>query len=254
MGVIETVQDAWKDRRRYWDRWGVVRGTWAREQRRGLNGAPAGSLVALRVPDVPWLVWARAGTSDQWVWDQVFLQGELDTALPAAPTTIIDAGANVGYAMLWFAARYPRARIACLEIDPGNIRVLRLNASPVAGRVTVLGKGLWSGRTRLAIENPHAASWSFRARESQDGPIEAIGVDELLDELGFERASLLKLDIEGAELDVLESAHRWIDRVDALMVETHDRYRPGCTDLLAQVARRWGFSVTTTGEYHVLTR
>jgi hypothetical protein len=65
---------------------------------------------------------------------------------------------------------------------------------------------------------------------------------------------LLKLDVEGAEVEVLASAERWIDRVDALMVEEHERYRPGCRTAIERVASRWGFSVTLSGDYHVLTR
>jgi FkbM family methyltransferase len=252
--VKEVVQDAWRDRQRYWDRWGVLRGTWARSQLRALKRAPAGTRVSFGVPGIPWPVWGRGGTSDEWVWDQIFLKAELGVALPREPATIVDAGANVGYATLWFAARYPTARIACLEIDPDNAAMLRLNTSPISSRVTVLEQGLWSGPARLRIENPSGNTWSFRAVESADGPIVALGVRDLLDQLGLDRLGLLKVDIEGGEIEVLASAERWIDRVDAIMVEPHDRIRPGCTAAIERVASRWGFSVVTTGDYHVLTR
>jgi FkbM family methyltransferase len=251
---MEALQAAWQDRRRYWDRWGVVRGSWARRQLRSLKRAPVGTRVPFRVPGVPWPIWGRGGTSDPWVCDQIFLKAELDVDLPLEPATIVDAGANVGYATLWFAARYPRARITCLEIDPGNADMLRLNTRPISSRVTVLEKGLWRGPARLRIENPSGNAWSFRAVEAADGPIAALGVRDLLDQLGLDRLGLLKVDIEGGEIEVLGSAEQWIDRVDALLVEPHDRFRPGCTAALERVASRWGFSVATTGDYHLLTR
>lgn len=213
-----------------------------------------GSVASFRVPGIPWAAWGRPATSDAWTYDQVFVEAELDVRLPAEPTTIVDAGASVGYATLWFAARYPAARIVSLEIDAGNAVVLRRNVEPLAERVMVRQQGLWGRRTRLAIENPGAAAWSFRAVESASGPVEALGVHDLLDELGLDRLGLLKLDIEGAELHVLDSAATWIDRVDAIMVELHDRYRPGCTAALARVVQRWGLSVRTSGDYHVVTR
>lgn len=252
--MIAAVRDAWQDRQRYWSRWGVLRGSWARHQLRPLKRGAHGSLVAVRVPGMRWPVWGRAGTSDQWVYDQVFLKAELDVQLPFEPATIVDAGANVGYATLCLAARFPSARLACLEVDPGNVQVLRRNTEPLADRVTIRAHGLWGQRARLRIANPEAEAWAFQVEERPSGEIEALGVDDLLDQLGWARLGLLKLDIEGAELEVLASAERWIHRVDALMVEPHDRIRPGCTAALGQVAQRWGFSVATSGDYHVLTR
>jgi len=40
---------------------------------------------------------------------------------------IVDAGANIGAASLWFRKTYPRAAIVAVEPDPKNLRVLRLN-------------------------------------------------------------------------------------------------------------------------------
>ena len=42
---------------------------------------------------------------------------------------IIDAGANVGAASLWFAQAFPEAVIRAVEPDPDNAEVLRLNAA-----------------------------------------------------------------------------------------------------------------------------
>jgi hypothetical protein len=44
-----------------------------------------------------------------------------------------------------------------------------------------------------------------------------------------DRVNLLKLDIEGSEKEVFSNARPWIDRVDAISIELHDRFKPGCT-------------------------
>ena len=45
---------------------------------------------------------------------------------------------------------------------------------------------------------------------------------------GIESIDLLKMDIEGGEKDVLENAQGWIDCVDTITVELHDRICMGC--------------------------
>jgi len=88
-----------------------------------------------------------------------------------------------------------------------------------------------------------------------DGDIEAIGVEELLDESGIQTLDLLKMDIEGGERDVFTLApERWLHRVRMIMVELHDRYRPGCSAALERVIRAGHYRVTRSGEYHLLSR
>jgi hypothetical protein len=85
--------------------------------------------------------------------------------------------------------------------------------------------------------------------------VEAVDVPSLLDGSGAARIDLLKLDIEGAELEVLrDGADRWIDRVETLFVELHDRFRPGCSEALERAVARRGFARARAGEYDVLRR
>ena len=52
---------------------------------------------------------------------------------------------------------------------------------------------------------------------------------------GIEFIDILKLDIEGAELEVFETSESWIGKVGMLAVETHDRFRPGCSKAFERV-------------------
>jgi hypothetical protein len=71
--------------------------------------------------------------------------------------------------------------------------------------------------------------------------VEAVDVPSLLDGSGAGRIDLLKLDIEGAELEVLrDGADRWIDLVETLVDELHDRFRPGCSEALERAVGRRG--------------
>jgi hypothetical protein len=50
-----------------------------------------------------------------------------------------------------------------------------------------------------------------------------------MEDYKVDRVNLLKLDIEGSEKEVFSNARPWIDRVDAISIELHDRFRPGCS-------------------------
>jgi FkbM family methyltransferase len=107
--------------------------------------------------------------------------------------------------------------------------------------VHVLRAGLWSDASTIAISNPTAATWSFRVQPSSDG-IPAFGVLDLMKQFNMPTIDLLKMDVEGAEVDVLETAPAWIDRVGVMMIELHDRHRPACTAALEAAVANAGFA------------
>jgi FkbM family methyltransferase len=192
----------------------------------------------------------RPGTSDQDVYDQIFRDGEY-ASIGGDPRFIIDAGGHIGLATVFLAQRFPGATIAVVEPDPTNLAVLQRNVAGLRN-VHVHAGGLWSRKTRLDITNPTADSWAFRLAEGSG--VEAFTVDEIMRHYGAETVDLLKMDIEGAEVEVLTNAASWIDRVEVLLVELHDRLRPGCRAALDSAIRAELFDERAVGEYVLLTR
>ncbi len=238
----------------YIERFGFVRGTRIGLAIRRLDYAGvSGTLVSVPVPGGPALV-GRARTHDGAVIRQIYLWRELEADFPGAVRTIVDAGANIGVSARYLAQRFPGARIVCLEVDRGNVELLSRNVGSVPG-AQVRSQALWGRRARVAIENPTAATDGYRCIERADGPIDAVGLADLLDELGLETLDLLKLDIEGAELEVFtREPERWLPRVRMIMVELHDRYRPGCTQAMNDIVRAGGYALSQSGEYFLLAR
>jgi len=56
---------------------------------------------------------------------------------------------------------------------------------------------------------------------------------------------LLKIDIEGSEKEVFEACD-WQDRLDSIVIELHDRFKPGCSQVVNRALQ--GFSRTTSGD------
>jgi FkbM family methyltransferase len=187
------------------------------------RGMPENQLVRVHVTGGVELFY-RAHTSDRRVLYQIFVDREyrcLDHVRDAA--LIVDCGANVGYSSAYFLARYVDAHVIAVEPDTGNFEMLRRNVSRYAERVTLINSGVWSSSTGLVISEPAAEAWAFTVREARLGEratLHAVDIGTLLAQSGYERISILKVDIEGSEKEVFRSAP-WLEKVDYLVIELH---------------------------------
>ena len=197
------------------------------------------------------MVFLRPGTTDQNAYDQVFLDREYDLDL-GEPENIIDAGAHIGMAAVFFASRYPKAKVVAIEPEPSNYEVLSRNARE-CGNIHTVQAGLWNRKTHLRIEDSSVDTWSFRVVEDASGNgIPALSLQDIMREHGLERIDVLKLDIEGSEVEVLNNAQPWIATVKNLLIELHDRFRPGCTEALHRALQGWDYDESESGESVVI--
>ena len=217
---------------------------------------PKGTVFRVDLAQLVHPIYLRAGTSDLWVFDQIFLYRELETDFGQGLGRIIDAGANIGLASVYLANRFPNAQILALEVDAQNFELLVKNTRAYP-QITPLRKGLWNHRAKLAIDNPQDDAWAYTVSETDDethSAIEGVGVADLLRDFGWQRVDLLKMDIEGAELEVLSAGtEEWIDRIGVLAIEVHYQ-RVGCWEAFTRIAEQSSFVLKWCGEYAVLTR
>jgi FkbM family methyltransferase len=208
------------------------------------------TMVPVHLPQLRHPLWARSGTSDVPTFEEVFVAREYD--LPFSdfePVQIIDLGANIGYASVYFSARWPGAKVLAVEPDGQNTAMLERNTRPWPG-ITRLQAAVWAHPARVAIANPADASNAFRMQEfpEDDGSsVTAFTVDQLIDSVGCDRLDLLKMDVEGAERDILQNADSWLSRVNVLVVELHDRIVPGCGEALCQALAGRRFRMEIVG-------
>jgi FkbM family methyltransferase len=174
------------------------------------------------------LVTLRGGTTDSRVFRHVFVLRQLEFRDVVDPTVIVDAGANVGITSIFFTKRFPRAKVIAIEPEPANFVMLERNVAGL-GNVVAIQAALWWKREPLAIEDPGLGDWGFQVSPAMDGTVPVITMEDLIRTEG--RIDVLKLDIEGAEFDLFAHSDEWIDSVDAIAIELHERFRPGVTEL-----------------------
>jgi FkbM family methyltransferase len=196
-------------------------------------GRHTGPPVETRWKGSPYPIWLRAGTSDIQAYLQVLVGEEYDFPLNL-PATIIDAGANVGLASIWFTSRYPSARVIAVEPEKSNYAILARNVAPFANVIPVRA-ALWCHSGTLEVDDPNdEGPWAFQTRELAKSPssvqkVPCLTVSELMSEYDLGWVDLLKVDIEGAEKEVFSSPDEWIGSVGAIAIELHDRFKAGCS-------------------------
>jgi FkbM family methyltransferase len=196
--------------------------------------------VPMRVPGIAHPVWIRVQTSDLWSLQQVLIRREYDCSLAADPKVIIDAGANIGTASVFYANRYPEARIYAIEPDPSNFLMLQKNTCSYPAVTPVWG-ALWKDDQSVKIAPPQTFShWGVRVLD-EGTQVPSFTVPSMMNRYGLDFVDILKLDIEGAEYEVLCTAPEWTERVGIIAIETHDRFRPGCSDMFESVASKFPF-------------
>jgi FkbM family methyltransferase len=175
-------------------------------------------------------LYCRPGTSDIDVFHGIFISREyrcLDNNRDVE--LIIDCGANAGYSSAYFLSRFSNASVIAIEPDPENFAMLEANLAPYAGRFRALRSAVWSRQVGLVIsELPFGdgREWARTVRETRTGEepaMVAIDIGTLFKESGYDRISILKVDIEGAESIVFSSNYEtWIGKVDTIVIELHN--------------------------------
>jgi FkbM family methyltransferase len=195
----------------------------------------------------------RRQTTDLRCLEKVFIAGEYCSPFQLSPQLIVDAGANVGMATLFFARQYPHARVVAIEPESSNFEMLRQNCEGVAN-VTLINAALWPQNRELNIESLRAGADAFsvtEAHRSSDGSpsVSAITVPDLLRRLNADHIDLLKIDIEGSELQLFSrGADEWLSQVKFIAIELHDRFVPGCSSAFYSALVSRHFSQEPRGE------
>src|SRR2546423_18651 len=182
-------------------------------------------------------------TSFLWTLPYIFDRGML--AFPASSSTplIIDGGANIGLATLFFKRLYPQSRIIAFEPDatifPTLCRNLRTWGYPdVVCHCAALSAA--DGIARFKSEGADAGRIVDHTNTGGTAQIRTVRLSPFL----TEPVDMLKLDIEGAELDVLEECVNRLHLVRHLYVSYHSfKQQPQRLEAVIGCLSKAGFRV-----------
>lgn len=134
------------------------------------------------------------------------------------PGTVVDAGAHVG--LFSVRASHYASSVVALEPNPKNFAILELNiAQNSLANVEALPSALWVADEELGFRETSAShSGSVKSRAGSGHRVSAVTLENLVSRYG--PIALLKVDIEGAEHDVLLSAGEHVFQdIEAIVAE-----------------------------------
>ena len=94
------------------------------------------------------------------------------------------------------------------------------------------------------VQSRRTGAWGYTLADVAEGAgyglgqmVECVTISDFMRHRGLDRIDVLKMDVEGGEKEIFEHPEGWLDRVDLLVVELHDRICPGCTAAFERAVR-----------------
>ena len=146
---------------------------------------------------------------------------------------VLDVGAHVGV----FTAKaldLGAGQVIAVEPDPANVECLRRNfAKEIAsGRVAVLAEAAWNKSETLTFHLGESSAWNSLVHHDRGKRVLEVAarpLDEMVRELGLETVDYIKVDVEGAEAEVLEGAVGTLSAYQPTVMVDTDRGSEGWT-------------------------
>jgi len=155
-----------------------------------------------------------------WSWDEIFTREIYRFPHPTGVVKILDGGANLGLASLFFLTAYPKAFITSIEPDPECFSLLQRNLAWASPSTILLKNCALAGQRSRRRFFSHAGD-AGRLDVPLASASTGVEVDCLpLDDFLSEPIDFVKLDLEGAETEVLTSS-RQLDKIHHLFIEHH---------------------------------
>jgi len=168
----------------------------------------------------PHLGGPSASLQDQQTWDTF-----LYAYRPKPADIVLDLGAGVGGEVRLLSRLVgPYGRVVSVEAHPRTFRCLcRTIELNHLSNVTAVHRAVVGTTGTVFIEDRLAHAGNSITTAAADGvPVTGEPLGDLVERLRIDRIDLLKMNIEGAELAVLESAREVLPMVDNLVVSCHD--------------------------------
>lgn len=154
-----------------------------------------------------------------WQFKEIFANENYKFNSNSSSPVIYDCGANIGLSCIYFKEIFPGAKIKAFEAEPAITEILKNNLNENGfSDVEVIASAVWINNNGVEFASEGADGSSIFA-VGKKTKVDSIRLKDLLDK--EKRIDLLKIDIEGAETEVIRDCKDSLGNVQHLFVEYH---------------------------------
>lgn len=131
---------------------------------------------------------------------------------------IIDCGANIGLSVIYFKQLFPNAKIDCFEPDKEIFKLLKYNLEQFnKSNISFYQKAIWKNNEGISFKSDGAVGGHITNKDDKSEKMPSQRLKDLLDN----KVDFLKIDIEGAEYEVLVDCKEKLLNVENIFIEYH---------------------------------
>ncbi len=172
----------------------------------------------------------------------------------AEDAVFVDIGANVGSVSLFVdnfnKDREDKIRVFAIEPEPHNLSLLQKNIenNPVEN-VTVINKAIWHQNKEVLITNRGGNSSIFEIEGVEQTKIQAITLERLFRENNIKHVDVMKIDIEGAEFDlIINASEKTLAKIKYITLEFDKSFDGKFGIMVEKLAKQFGLEILGSPE------
>lgn len=138
---------------------------------------------------------------------------------------IVDLGSNIGCTLIDYHLRYPTATIFGYEMHPENYSIARQNCQQYE-TVSLFNYAVWTQKGSVAFDTANLTDAFAINNQLERGEnvlhIPSLAIADIFEDNHISVVDYLKMDIEGAEIEIFNSNTDWLKKVHAMNIEFHN--------------------------------
>jgi FkbM family methyltransferase len=195
-------------------------------------------------------IYLRNKTTDIDTFYQVLFDNEYEYDYGFVPQNIIDCGANIGLASIFFLNRFPKARIFAVEPELSNFQMLRMNTDKYEN-ICCYHNAIYNENTNLELIDIGFGHWGYITQKTNNTKncIPTKTINQIIIENNIDTIDILKIDIEGSEKELFETDYEiWMTKCNVIIIELHDRLKEGASKSFFKALLKYNFSIWPKNE------